>query len=201
MLRPRRKIMLISTEVVGDNRDIPGEEHLEGDNPVVVHQGSLAEGEEPLLAGILVEEQHLEDIPVEELHREVGSNLAEGKQVPGQGNQAVLGGCHTHTGCSLQAWVCKVGKAWAYHQVLQGMGGDQVLLHKDWELQLAVVLAQQGQYCQYWTHWEEVGGLVGHSYEVVVQGHDELGLQGEGPATYWTGRRKDPSIAPLSLSF
>jgi len=200
-LRPSRKILLISTEVVGDNQDNPGEEHPVGDNPVVEHQGSLAEGEEPPLADILVEEQHLVGIPAEELHREVGSNPAEDKQVAVQGTQAVLGGCHTHKGCNLQAWVCKVGKAWACHQVQQDKGGDLVLLHKGWELQLAVVQEQQGQYCQYLTHWEVVDVQVDHSCEVVVQGRDELGLQGEGPATYWTGRRRDPSIAPLSLSF
>ena len=59
---------------------------------------------------------------------------------------------------------------------------------------------QQG-HCQYLTHWEEVGVLEGHSCEVVVQGHGELELLEEGPGTYWTGRRKDPSITPLSLSF
>ena len=102
-MRPSRKILLISTEVVGDIPDNPEEEHPGGDSPVVVHQGSLAEGEEPLLADILVEEQHLVGIPAEELHREVGSNLAEDKQVPGQGTQAGWVGCHTHMGCSLQA--------------------------------------------------------------------------------------------------
>ena len=66
---------------------------------VVGLQCSLAVGEVPLLAGILGEEQHLVDILVEELHKEVGSNLAEDKQVPGQETLAVLVGYHMHKGC------------------------------------------------------------------------------------------------------
>jgi len=68
-------------------------------------------------------------------------------------------------------------------------------------LLLAAVLRQQVLNYQYLIRWVEEGEQVGHFYEVDAPDHDGLGLQVEGPGTYWTMMRRDLSTTPLSPSF
>jgi len=173
--------LLISTEAVEDILGIPGVEHLGEDIPEAEHQGNLAEVE-LLPVETLEEVEHLEDIPEVELHKEAGSNLAEDKQVPGQGIQAVQEGCHMHRGCTHQGGECMAGMGVACLHLTLGMAGDLGHLRKDWEL-LQAGESWQGLNCQCWTGWEGEGGQGGHSCEEGVQGHGVLGPQGEGPRT------------------
>lgn len=173
--------MLISTEAVEDILGIPEVEHLVGDILEAEHQGNLAEVE-LLPVESLAEVEHLEDIPEVELHKEVGSNLAEDKQVPGQGSQAGQEGCHMHKGCIHQGEECMAGMGGAYLPQPQGRAGGLGHQRKDWEL-LRAGECLQGPSCQCWTGWEGEGGQGGHSCEEGGQGHDVQVLQGEGPRT------------------
>jgi len=172
--------LLISTEAAVGILGSPGVGHPVEGIPVGEHQGNPVVVLLPV--GTLVVVEHLVDIPEEELHRVAGSNLAgEHKQELVQDTLAELEGFHKHMDCSLLAWVCRAGMAWACHLGPLGMGGDLELLRKGLELLAGRLGEELCRRC--WTHWEGVDEQEDHSYEVDEQGHGGQEQQEEDPVT------------------